>query len=349
MNKRFAALGMLIFAICVFTQVHAQDAENTLKWSHGLTFKVRPAGVNSFKDPKVIRFGAEVFNDTDLKKGAYVLETGAVGVGAAEKLTGVKEPKAPLVSHALELRARKPGEAEFKTAKKFGIELFTDVNADNLIYVTESGSIASLPKGSIKLPEEGKVGDPEWYHGMELKVRKAGEKEFDNAKKLGLEVYKDPNTNQLIYVSIGEDDEKKRVIYNGAIAAVDAGETPAPEEVKTPVWYYAFEIKVRKADEKEFGENTQAYGVEVYKDENANNLIFVCETGSIAVVSAEGVTQPKEFKDPTWEYGRMFRVRRHDEPDFNDKTQRFGAEVYKDEISKKQIYITDKGWISIVR
>src|SRR5262249_49634526 len=157
--------------------------------------------------------------------------------------------------------------------------------------------------------------------GLELKVRKAGEKEFtDKTKKVGMEVYKDENANQLVYVT-----------ENGQIALVAAGGATKPAEVKGPTWFHAFEIKVRKADEKEFGKDTKMVGVEVYRDENTGNLIYLCETGSIAVVPGAGVTKPASSKEPKWSFGRSFRVRKADELDFTPKTQKYGAEVYKDE------------------
>src|SRR5205085_3519730 len=104
-----------------------------------------------------------------------------------------------------------------------------------------------------------------------------------------------------------------------------------------------FEVKVRKADEKMFGKDTRTYGVEVYKDPNANTLLYVSETGSIAVVPAAGLAKPSSSKEPKWLYGRAFRVRKADEKDFNDKTQSWGAEVYRDETSGNLVYVTETG------
>lgn len=53
---------------------------------------------------------------------------------------------------------------------------------------------------------------------------------------------------------------------------------------KVPAWKTSFEIKVRKAGEAAFGSETKKIGIEVYQDENNGNLIYLSETGSIAVV-----------------------------------------------------------------
>lgn len=331
MQKRFA---IIVGLSCFILTGIAQEAEKKVVWTHGLNFKVRPAGVDSFDKAK--QFGAEGFHDKDLNKMVFVLETGTLDLGSAAKLpVAGKAPGDPLFSHALELKAREAGQEEFEKAPQFGMEVYKDVNTDNLLYITEAGSVAVMPAGSIAVPT--KIADPEWFHGLEMKVRKAGESDFDKAQKVSLEVYKDANTNQLVYVT-----------SKGQIAIASASGVNKPEEVKGPTWHHAFEIKVRKADEEEFGKDTRMFGVEVYKDENADKLVFVCETGSIAVVSASGISKPEASKAPEWLYGRSFRVRTFDMTDFNDKTPKFGAEVYKDVNTGLFVYMTDNGSLRVL-
>ncbi len=69
-----------------------------------------------------------------------------------------------------------------------------------------------------------------------------------------------------------------------------AGRLPyvqAQEGGKGPKWLHAFELKVRKAGEQDFTKETKKVGIEVFRDENNNNLIYVSEAGSIAVVPAK--------------------------------------------------------------
>jgi hypothetical protein len=58
-------------------------------------------------------------------------------------------------------------------------------------------------------------------------------------------------------------------------------------QVKAPKWQYGLSFQVRAAAELNFTAATKKHGVEVYRDENNNNLIYVSETGSIAVVPAK--------------------------------------------------------------
>jgi hypothetical protein len=46
-------------------------------------------------------------------------------------------------------------------------------------------------------------------------------------------------------------------------------------------------LKVRNEKEADFGPDTKRYGLEVYYDENTNCYIYISETGSISVVSAQ--------------------------------------------------------------
>jgi hypothetical protein len=55
-------------------------------------------------------------------------------------------------------------------------------------------------------------------------------------------------------------------------------------DVKKPKWQHGLSLMVRKADEANFSKDTKRIGIEVFKDENNGNLIYVSETGSISVL-----------------------------------------------------------------
>ncbi len=55
-------------------------------------------------------------------------------------------------------------------------------------------------------------------------------------------------------------------------------------DVKAPKWLFGLTAKSRKADEADFSKTTKQYGIEVLRDENTGNLIYISETGAIAVV-----------------------------------------------------------------
>jgi hypothetical protein len=59
-----------------------------------------------------------------------------------------------------------------------------------------------------------------------------------------------------------------------------------PAETKGPKWLHGLDFKVRKGGESEWKE-ARKYGVEVFRDENTGNLVYISETGSIAVISGK--------------------------------------------------------------
>jgi hypothetical protein len=59
------------------------------------------------------------------------------------------------------------------------------------------------------------------------------------------------------------------------------------EKTKKPQWTHALDLKCRKGREEDF-DKAKVYGVEVFKDPNTDNLIYISETGSIAVIPAKG-------------------------------------------------------------
>lgn len=61
----------------------------------------------------------------------------------------------------------------------------------------------------------------------------------------------------------------------------------AQGESKNPKWSHAFNLSARKYDEKDFSDKTRRFGIEVFRDEYNGNLIYISETGSIAVVPAK--------------------------------------------------------------
>src|SRR3954452_20660687 len=71
----------------------------------------------------------------------------------------------------------------------------------------------------------------------------------------------------------------------GALAAPHLPFVRAQDtKVKAPDWKHGMELRVRKAGETDFNKDTKKYGIEVFRDENNGNLIYISETGSIAVV-----------------------------------------------------------------
>jgi hypothetical protein len=241
--------------------------------------------------------------------------------------------KAPAWKQGMELQVRKVGEKEFtKDTKRYGLEVYKDENTGKLVYITETGSVATINEGkSTGVKDKA----PEFKHGMELQVRKAGEKEFTKSTKtFSIEVFYDPVNSALIYIT-----------EIGTLSVVPVSAAPGESKDSTPSWQYAMELQARKAGEADFTKDTAKFGVEVFKDENNGNLIYICDTGSIAVVPGAKVEKAGEFP---WKYAMELRVRKAGQPDFNDKTPKYGVEVFRDDRTGNGIYVSQFGSISII-
>jgi hypothetical protein len=58
-------------------------------------------------------------------------------------------------------------------------------------------------------------------------------------------------------------------------------------DTKAPKWLHGLDLRCRKGGEPDFTPKTQKFGIEVFRDENNGNLIYISETGSIGVVSGK--------------------------------------------------------------
>ncbi len=69
------------------------------------------------------------------------------------------------------------------------------------------------------------------------------------------------------------------------VAPGTPGTTLAPTAgAKGPEWSHGLMLRVRKADQADFDKTTPRVGVEVFRDANNGNLIYVTESGAIGVV-----------------------------------------------------------------
>ncbi len=321
--------------------VDAQEKKlKELQWSHAFDLACRKFGEADI-DKKTKRWGVEAFRDNNTGGGIgfYISETGCIAL--APNFDGLAPPlnpsKGPEWKTGLDLPARKAGVTKFeKSTKVHSMEVFRDPNTDNWLFITEQGNIAAT-NGKLFPGASNKT--PKWVHSVDLQVRKGGVKEFKDAAKFGIEVYSDGNTGNLIYVT-----------ENGAIAITpELKEVPA-DKGKSPDWLHGLDLSCRKSLEKSFTKDTRKFGVEVYHDVTTGNLVFISETGSIAVTPApSSIKAPTaKTKEPVWTHGLNVKCREYGEKEFSDKTRAFGAEVFRDENLDVVIYINELGNIAVM-
>jgi hypothetical protein len=322
----------VVFAALVPLGVGAQNKAKDPEWKHGMKLRVREAGVRQF-DPMTAEYGVEVFADDNSNHLLYIDEKANLALAKSDgKENGAKPP---IWQHAMDFKVRKAGEADFtKTTKRYGVEVFRDDNTtSNLIYISDKASIAVVAGSTTPTGADAK--EPVWTHGFELQVRKAGEKDFNkDTKKYGVEVFRDDNNGSLVYVS-----------ETGSIAVVAGVKT---EGKTAPDWRYGFEVSARMAGEGEFSDKTKRYGVEVFQDVNNNNVIYISETGSIAVLPGVKVAATEKVKEPKWKYASDLAVRKASEAAFSKDTKKFGVEFYLDPNDEVMVAISQEGNLAIM-
>jgi hypothetical protein len=327
-----ATAGLVVLASAAAPRASAQDKMKVNPPHHlyGYDLKVRKGGDKDF-GPETPRIGVELFRDDNTKAIIAISETGAISVAKAPVGELPKEGKSEWKT-AHDLACRKAGEPEFKmTTKKWGVELFQDRVINRLLYVCESGSVmlAEVPGGLIT------SGGPRWHHAMEPKVRAPEQSSFDNAKKFGMEIFKDENTGGLIYIT-----------EVGAIApASTTMPQPDSKKILPPKALYGLDLRVRRADEPDFTEKTKRMGVEAFEDPNDNVLFYITDTGYIGTAPNTGKFTPNA-KGVTWKGAMALRARKKGEK-FDD-AKKFGIEVFEDNRTGNLIFLSETGSIAIL-
>jgi hypothetical protein len=311
------------------TEVKAADKGPAPKFLYGHDLKVRPGGKADFSD--ALRIGVEVFQDETSKTIIAISEVGALTVIPARPV-GTDRTAKWLTAH--DLSTRKADEPEFtQNTKKYGVEVFQDMGTNHLLYACESASIAfaEVPAGLVK--DRG----PKWHHALVPKVRAPEQQSFDNAKKFGMEVFKDENTGGLMYIT-----EK------GGLATGKAPkEAPDPKKVIPPKTAYGLVLRVRGADEPDFTEKTKRVGVEVFQDPNAaDQLFYISEAGYVATAPNPG-NFPADARGVTWKSAMVLKARKGGEKDF-EKAKKFGIEVFEDNRTGNLIFVCETGAIAVL-
>jgi hypothetical protein len=162
-------------------------------------------------------------------------------------------------------------------------------------------------------------------------------------------VFLDENTGNIVYIS---NPGANAGATAGSIAVLPASLVKLDSNKKAPEWKHGMEMAARKAGEKEFTKDTKKYGVEVFLDEGTGAVLYVCETGDIAVVPAsQSPMLPKtgdKIKAPEWKRAMELSCRKAGEADFSKATKRFGVEVFTDPNTDNTVQISETGSLAVV-
>lgn len=340
-NRILLPLVGLSLLLTAVTASRAQDGKAKDPDSkYAMDLRARKAGEEDFtKETK--KYGVEVYTDGPSGDALFLGESGSLTAVPAKLFKADPKVKEPLFRHGLALKVRPAGEKEWDKSKRFGIEVFKDDTSGGLVFISEAGAVAAVPaKYSVEgAADKGKPKNPTWKHAMDLRVRKAGEKDFNKeTKKVGVEVFLDENSGNLLYVS-----------ETGSFAVVPAALAGKGESGKGPSWQHGLELSVRKPGEKEFTKDTRKYGLEVFLDESTGTLVYICETGAIAAVPGKFARATGgASKAPELKHAMDLSVRKAGEKEFTKETRKFGIEVYKDDNNGNVVYLSDSGDLTVV-
>jgi hypothetical protein len=310
---------------CAQPKDKAPDKGPAPIFAYGHDLKVREGDKTDWVGASKI--GIEVFHDDTTSTLVGISEAGALAV--VRGTAGEKKECSWKAAHGL--ATRKADEPEFtQKTKKFGVELFRDYQ---LLYVSEAASIAFAPIPTGFVTTKG----PKWHHALVAKVRSSEQVDFANARKFGIEVFKDENTGGLIYIT-----------EVGAIATADAPAAPPDtKKILPPKAEYGLSLRVRGGNETDFTEKTKKIGVEIFSDPNANNALFyITETGYVATAPNPGKFIP-EKTGVSWKSAMALKARKGGEKGF-DNAKKYGIEVFQDNRTGNLIFICETGSIAVV-
>jgi hypothetical protein len=127
--------------------------------------------------------------------------------------------------------------------------------------------------------------------------------------------------------------------------APTAGHQDAP--ATGPVFYHAYEFKVRRAGERDFT-NTRAYGVEMYRDAALGLVLFVSDVGSIAMAPASGLPpKANATANAPFVNGMELKARAVGAQGWKD-ARVYGLEIYREPNSGLIVYILQTGALSVL-
>jgi hypothetical protein len=190
------------------------------------------------------------------------------------------------------------------------------------------------------LPAAGDLTESkvEKKYRLELAVSKAApEKDTTETRTFFADVLLDKDGGRLLYAA---QATPTLGVLKGDEKAIGKGDKPAKE-------LYHFTLQARTWDEKDIDKSTRKFTVAVFRDENTGHLIYVSETGAVAVVAAPKEAPPKKAPETRWLYRMKLKVRPPGEFDFTFDTLKYNVEVYREADSGRLIYFAHNGNLAV--
>src|SRR5580765_8244349 len=141
--------------------------------------------------------------------------------------------------------------------------------------------------------QEKKLKELQWSHAFDLACRKNDEKDITkDTKRWGIEAFRDNNTGAGIGLYIGQEGSI-------ALAPNFAGLNVPLNPSKGPAWLTGLDMPTRKAGVLKWEKGTKVHSMEVFRDPNTDNWLYITDAGNVA--AANGKLFPgAPGKNPKW-------------------------------------------------
>jgi hypothetical protein len=240
-------------------------------------------------------------------------------------------PTKPKHLHGHDLKVRAVGEDNFSpNTPKVGVEFFHDTIANSLVAISDSGQLAVIP-----FPKIGDKKSADWLTAHDLRVRKSTEAQFSkDTQKFSVEGYLDTATGKALYIS-----NQKSIAFGNVNKDQKAEGAPA--------FHHGLTLKVRGLKDTDFSK-ARAFGTEASKLGSTGDLVYITETGAIAISKAPSQEPGDNPKKPKFLHGLTLQSRKADEGDFTANTRTYSVEVLSDANSGATVYLCETGSLAAV-
>jgi hypothetical protein len=235
---------------------------------------------------------------TRIAAGLIALAAAFTGLAAAQPASNTAKF---LFGHDFQVRPAGVDDVSTKTPR-LGVEVFLHEPTKTFLAVSQSGAITVTPAEPV-----GADKSRARVAAYDLAVRKPGEPEItQKTKKWGVELYRLPGVNRLVYAS-----------ESGAITF--AAVPPGLGQDKGWKRSHGLDLPVRDAQQERF-EKAKRFGTEVYLDQNTRSLLYVTDTGAVATAAGTALEEGKKVLPPRPLYGLILPVRKAGEREVSDKS-----------------------------
>jgi hypothetical protein len=243
------------------------NGDGEIKALYSVELQTRKLGETEFTE-KTIKRSIAVKHEELTDSLIYITDAGSIAVVKA-KVPVIGKPKD--FTHVADYgyAVRKAGEQEIdERTKTFFFEIYRDENTGLLVLLAADGTIAVAGAGQF----DAHIKYSPYLHAFACRARRGGEADFtDETPAFGIELWKERATGALVYAS-----EKGPVVVKGNVSELP---TVAPK------WVARFKLGIRKEREGRLPDDDRMGSVEIFRDETTGNLLYLCETGHIAVFS----------------------------------------------------------------